>query len=67
MIQTTPSPFEALDALVLRLKGLVLVRELRRRGNADRDELDAYEEEIRRVRDQLADLVKSAGRNGLIG
>jgi hypothetical protein len=55
----TPPPFEALDDLVLRLKGLVLVRELRECRRADGDELDMYDAEIRRVRDQLADLVKS--------
>jgi len=55
----TSPPFEVLDDLVLRLKGLVLVRDLRDRGRADRDELEVYEAEIRRVRDQLADLVRS--------
>ena len=60
MTQMTPSPFEALDDLVLRLKGLVIVRELRQRGRADRDELEVYDAEIRRVRDRLADLVKSS-------
>jgi hypothetical protein len=55
----TPPPFDALDDLVLRLKGLVLVRELRESGRADRDELEMYDAEIRRVRDQLADLVRS--------
>jgi hypothetical protein len=38
------------------LKGLVLVLELRKRGHADRDELEMYGAEIRRVRDQLAEL-----------
>ena len=59
MTQMTSPPFEALDDLVLRLKGLVLVRDLRDRGRADRDELEVYDAEIRRVRDQLADLVRS--------
>jgi hypothetical protein len=59
MTQMTLPPFEALDDLVLRLKGLVLVRELRQRGHADGDELEVYDAEIRRVRDQLADLVRS--------
>jgi hypothetical protein len=58
MTQMTP-PFEALDDLVLRLKGLVLVRELRQDGRADGEELELYDAEIRRVRDQLADLVRS--------
>jgi hypothetical protein len=60
MIQTTPSHFGDLDDLVLRLKGLV--RELRKRGHADQDELEMYGAEIRRVRDQLADLVRSGQR-----
>jgi hypothetical protein len=59
MTQMTPPPFETLDDLVLRLKGLVLVRELRQRARADGDELELYDAEIRRVRDQLADLVRS--------
>jgi hypothetical protein len=60
-MQMTPSPFEALDDLVLRLKGLVLVRELRRRGQAGRDELALYDAEILTVRNQLAELVRSGG------
>jgi len=61
MMQMTPSPFEALDDLVLRLKGLVLVRELRERGQAGGDELALYDAEILTVRDQLAELVRSGG------
>jgi len=59
MMQMTQSPFEALDDLVLRLKGLVLVRELRERGQANGDELALYDAEILTVRDQLAELVRS--------
>ena len=59
MTQMTPPPFDALDDLVLRLKGLVLVRELRESGRADGHELEMYDAEIRRVRDQLANLVRS--------
>jgi hypothetical protein len=51
--------FSVLDDLVLHLKGLVLVRELRRRRGAEDDELLMYASEIARVREQLADLVKS--------
>ena len=51
--------FNVLDDLVLHLKGLVLVRELRRRRGAEDDELLMYAAEIARVREQLADLVKS--------
>jgi len=61
MMQMTQSPFEALDDLVLRLKGLVLVRELRERGQANGAELALYDAEILTVRDQLAELVRSGG------
>ena len=49
--------FRELDDLVLHLKGLVLVRDLRRRRGADTDELGMYGAEIDRVRDRLAALV----------
>jgi hypothetical protein len=52
--------FRELDDLVLHLKGLVLVRDLRRRRGADADELGMYGAEIERVRDQLAALVRTA-------
>ena len=48
---------ESVDDLVLRLKGLVLVRDLRRRRGADEEELLMYATEIVRVREQLAGLV----------
>jgi hypothetical protein len=51
--------FRTLDDLVLRLKGLVLVRELRERHGADRGELRMFGTEIERVRDELALLVSS--------
>jgi len=55
------SRFQELDELVLRLKGLVLVREIREGRNADDKELELYSTEIERVRDRLADLVKNGG------
>lgn len=61
MIQATPSPFEALDDLVLHLKGLVLVRELRENEDAATDELELYDLEISEVRNQLAALVRKDG------
>jgi hypothetical protein len=61
MVQATPSAFEVLDDLVLHLKGLVLVRELREHDRAGRDELELYDAEILEVRDQLAALVRSGG------
>lgn len=59
------SRFQELDSLILRLKGLVLVREIRKGRDAGEEELRLYSTEIERVRDRLADLVKngdSAGR-----
>jgi hypothetical protein len=50
----TPPQFQELDELVLNLKGLVLVRDVRRHAGADREELSMYSDEIRRVREQLA-------------
>jgi hypothetical protein len=52
--------FRDLDDLVLHLKGLVLVRGVRERGGADASELAMYHDEIDRVREQLADLVRGA-------
>jgi hypothetical protein len=51
--------FRKLDDLVLHLKGLVLVRELRERRGADEGELLMYGVEIDRVRGQLARLARS--------
>jgi hypothetical protein len=51
--------FRHLDDLILDLKGLVLVRDIRARASADDDELELYEAEIGRVRDRLADLVRT--------
>jgi hypothetical protein len=54
--------FRELDDLVLNLKGLVLVRDLRQRRGADADELGMYGAEIDRVRDRLASLVRTKVR-----
>jgi hypothetical protein len=53
--------FRELDDLVLRLKGLVYVRRIREGRGADTGELAMYRDEIDRVRDRLARLVR-AGR-----
>ena len=53
--------FRRLDDLVLHLKGLVLVRDLRERGGADEGELIMYGAEIDRVRGQLARLARGGG------
>jgi hypothetical protein len=56
-----PSSSE-LDDLVLHLKGVVLVNGVRELDGADEAELDMYREEIARLRDQLAEVVKSTAR-----
>jgi hypothetical protein len=53
--------FRKLDNLLLQLKGLVLVRELRAGRGADEGELLMYGVEIDRVRNRLAGLVRSGG------
>ena len=53
--------FRELDDLVLNLKGLVLVRQLRDRDGADSGEIGMYDAEIGRIRDRLANLVQSGG------
>ena len=60
----TANGFRELDDLVLHLKGLVLVRDLRRQRGAATDELDLYGTEIERVREQLAALVRGATGSG---
>jgi hypothetical protein len=60
----TAKGFRELDDLVLHLKGLVLVRDLRLQRGAGADELDLYGAEIERVRDQLAALVRGAAGSG---
>jgi hypothetical protein len=54
--------FRELDDLVLHLKGVVLVNGLRERDGADEAELDMYRDEIGRLRDELAEVVKSTAR-----
>ena len=51
--------FRKLDDLLLHLKGLVLVRQVRERRGAEEGELLMYGVEIDRVRNQLARLVRS--------
>ena len=53
--------FRKLDDLLLHLKGLVLVRQVRARRGADEGELLMYGVEIDRVRNKLARLVRSGG------
>jgi hypothetical protein len=58
MSTVAATKFRELDDLVLHLKGLVLVRRLREQRGAAADELLMYRNEIDRVREQLANLVK---------
>lgn len=62
MINSAAPRFRALDDLILDLKGLVLVRDIRARASAGNEELDIYAAEIARVRDRLADLVRNGAR-----
>lgn len=52
--------FRTLDDLVLHLRGLVLVRDLRARSGAGDGELRMYGDEIERVRDELASVVRAS-------
>jgi hypothetical protein len=58
-IELSGQGFRTLDDLVLRLKGLVLVRRHREQEGADLDELEMYDHEIDSVRDQLAACVST--------
>ena len=49
-----------LDDLVLHLKGLVLVRALLESRGASRAEVNAHDDEITRVRTELAQVVREA-------
>jgi hypothetical protein len=51
--------YRSVDDMLLHLKGLVLVRDLRERRGAGQGELRMYGTEIDRVRGELASLVRS--------
>lgn len=53
-LHTADHPFRELDDLVLDLKGLVAVADLRRRLGAPADELEMYRSRIESVRGRLA-------------
>jgi hypothetical protein len=46
-----------IDDLLLRARGLVLVRDILAERGIPSDEIDAYSDELTRVRVQLADLI----------
>src|SRR5262245_14307482 len=50
----------SVDDLVLNLRGLLAVRDLRQDRGATDDELQVYGDEIARVRDRLAEVVRTA-------
>jgi hypothetical protein len=53
--------FREVDDLLLRLKGLVLVRALLAERGASERELDEHGREIERLRDRLASVVPGSG------
>lgn len=53
-----------IDRLLVRLRGLVLVRELLERRGASRREIDAHNAEIVRIRWRLADEVRTLSLAG---
>jgi hypothetical protein len=61
-VSVVAGAFRELDDLVLHLKGLVLVQRMREQGGADDSELAMFGAEIERVRRQLAEYVRGAGR-----
>jgi hypothetical protein len=54
--------FRELDDLVLDLKGLVLVRQLREQSGAAPDELGMFTTQIESVRHRLASLVEAGAQ-----
>jgi EmrB/QacA subfamily drug resistance transporter len=59
-VEPKPRPVGTLDDLVLHLRGLLAVRELREDRGASDDELRVYGDEIDRVREELAEVVRAA-------
>ena len=57
-------PFAELDNLVLHLRGLVLVRDLRRRRGANEEELGMFTSEIDRARESLAGSIRGKRNDG---
>ena len=49
------------DDLLLRLRGLVLVRSILAQRGASRNELDAHTKQLERLRQRLADLIRGGG------
>jgi hypothetical protein len=49
-----------IDDLLLRARGLVLVRDLLAERGATRSEIEAHSNELERVRGQLADMIRGS-------
>jgi hypothetical protein len=49
-----------IDDLLLRARGLVLVRDLLAERGATRTEVEAHSDELERVRAQLADMIRGS-------
>jgi hypothetical protein len=49
-----------IDDLLLRARGLVLVRDLLAERGATRTEIEAHSDELERVRAQLADMIRGS-------
>jgi hypothetical protein len=60
-METRFEQFRELDKLVLHLKGLVLVRGLLEERGATAGELREHSDEIERLRERLARLVRTTG------
>ena len=55
-----PITQDDVDRLIVRLRGLVLVRDILERRGASRPEIEAHTAEIERVKWRLADEVRAA-------
>jgi hypothetical protein len=54
-----------IDDLLLRARGLALVRDLLAERGATRSEIDAHSAELERVRAQLAGMIRGSGETHL--
>ena len=59
-VRDEPAPARTVDDLVLHLRGLLAVRELRESRGADDDELRVYGDAIARVEERLAEVARAA-------
>jgi hypothetical protein len=57
-VEQPTSPFRTLDDLVLSLKGLVVVRDLRMRAGASEEERQMFAQEMTKARNALAEYAR---------